>query len=70
MSSSSLAFDVDAATPLQLLGQRVRLQRELARAFLAQPLSHALIERIVNDLVDVENALESHRLQRIQHRTT
>ncbi len=40
MSSSSDAFDVDTSTQLQLLGQRVRLQRELAEALSAQPVSH------------------------------
>jgi hypothetical protein len=48
----------------QLLGQRARLQRELACAFSAQPLSRAMIERIVGDFARVEDDLAGSRWYR------
>jgi hypothetical protein len=62
--SSSTSFATDSAPQPQLHGQRARLQRELASAFSAQPLSHALIERIVGDLAHIEQALAGDRWHR------
>jgi len=53
--SSSTSFT--SAPQPQLVGQLARLQRELALAFSAQPPSHALIKRIVDDLAGIEHAL-------------
>jgi len=64
-SSSSVS---EAVPQAQLLGQRVRLQRELGQAFSAQHLSHALISRIVSDLARIEQALAGDRWRRSHDR--
>jgi hypothetical protein len=65
---SSSSFANDSAPQPQLHGKRARLQRELALAFSGQPLSHALIERIVGDLALVENALAGAHWHRSHER--
>jgi hypothetical protein len=45
-------------SPQQLVGQRGRLERELAHAFGIHPLPGALIERLVEEITAIERGIE------------